>query len=125
MPGDLETLHRLVLQIKLLFDRAQLTHKSVTLDIVGHSDSSGEESTNKPLSQSRADRVRSELTREGIARGDLRSRGVASTEPLRKEENEEARQYNRSVTFRITNVRGPGASSLSTAASAGSSAARP
>jgi hypothetical protein len=44
---------------------------------------------------------------------------------LRKEENEEARQYNRSVTFRITNVRGPSASSLSTAASAGSSAARP
>jgi outer membrane protein OmpA-like peptidoglycan-associated protein len=125
MPGDLETLHRLVLQIKLLFDRAQLTHKNVTLDIVGHSDSSGEESTNKLLSQSRADRVRSELTREGIARGDLRSRGVASTEPLRKEENEEARQYNRSVTFRIITVRGPGASPLSTAASASSSAARP
>jgi outer membrane protein OmpA-like peptidoglycan-associated protein len=117
-PGDLEALRRLTPQIKLLFERAQLLRRNLELQIVGHSDSSGEESTNKPLSQSRADRVLSELTREGVSRAELRSRGVASTEPLRKEENEEARQYNRSVTFRITPP-------LSPAVSAASPTARP
>jgi len=103
-PEDLETLRRLTPQIRSLFNKAQLLHKNMEVDIVGHSDSSGEESTNIPLSQSRADRVLYQLTRDGIARAALRSRGVASAEPLRKEENEEARQYNRSVTFRITAV---------------------
>src|SRR5271170_1991081 len=101
-PGDLETLRQLTPQIRSLFEKGQLLRKNVEVDIVGHSDSSGEESTNIPLSQSRADRVLYQLTRDGIARAPLRSRGVASAEPLRKEENEEARQYNRSVTFRIT-----------------------
>jgi len=103
-PEDLETLRQLTPQIRSLFEKAQLLRKNVEVDIVGHSDSSGEESTNIPLSQSRADRVLYQLTRDGIARGALRSRGVASAEPLRKEENDEARQYNRSVTFRITAV---------------------
>jgi len=103
-PEDLETLRQLTPQVRSLFEKAQLLHKNVEVDIVGHSDSSGEESTNIPLSQSRADRVLYQLTRDGIARAALRSRGVASAEPLRKEENEEARQYNRSVTFRITAV---------------------
>ncbi len=113
-PEDLETLRRLTPQIKSLFEKAQLLRKNVEVDIVGHSDSSGEESTNIPLSQSRADRVLYQLTRDGIARAALRSRGVASAEPLRKEENEEARQYNRSVTFRITAV--PSAASTAFAA---------
>ena len=116
---DLVVLRRLVPQIKSLFEKAQLLHKNVVLDVVGHSDSSGEESTNVPLSQGRADRVVYQLTRDGIAKNGLRSRGVASAEPLRKEENEEARRYNRSVTFRVA-VQASGAQP---AAVAGSSSA--
>jgi outer membrane protein OmpA-like peptidoglycan-associated protein len=133
-PEDFETLRQLAPQIRSLFAKAQLLRKNVILDIVGHSDSSGEESTNIPLSQSRAERVLAQLMREGIARGELRTRGVASAEPLRKEENEEARRYNRSVTFRVTNVLG-GAnadaaasgprSAASSAVSTGSSPAKP
>jgi outer membrane protein OmpA-like peptidoglycan-associated protein len=104
MPGDLETLRQLTPEIRSLFEKAQLLRKSMEVDIVGHSDSLGEESTNIPLSQSRADRVLYQLTRDGITRTELRSRGVASAEPLRKEEDEEARQYNRSVTFRVSTV---------------------
>ncbi len=101
VPGELDVLHKLGPEIKLLFAKAQMLHKNVLLDLVGHSDSSGVEATNKPLSQSRAERVLGELTREGINRKSLRGRGVAASEPLRPEENEEARQYNRSVTFSV------------------------
>ena len=111
LPGEMEALNALVPQIKLLFDKAQLLHKNLALNIVGHSDSSGEESTNKPLSQSRADRVLGQLTRDGVNRKLLQSRGVASSEPLRPEENEEARQYNRSVTFSVTVASSPTAGS--------------
>jgi outer membrane protein OmpA-like peptidoglycan-associated protein len=104
LPGEMESLDRLASQLKLLFGKAQLLHRDVQLELVGHSDSSGEESTNKPLSQSRADRVLRELLRDGIHRGELRSRGVADAEPLRPEENEEGRQYNRSVTFSVVSV---------------------
>jgi outer membrane protein OmpA-like peptidoglycan-associated protein len=111
LPGEMEALNALVPQIKSLFDKAQLLHKNLALKIVGHSDSSGEESTNKPLSQSRADRVLGQLTRDGVNRKLLQSRGVASSEPLRPEENEEARQYNRSVTFSVAAVSSPAADS--------------
>src|SRR5271155_1041552 len=91
-PGDLETLRQLTPQIKSLFEKAQLLRKSVEVDIVGHSDSSGEESTNVPLSQSRADRVLYQLTRDGIARAALRSRGVASAGPPREKKKKKKRR---------------------------------
>jgi outer membrane protein OmpA-like peptidoglycan-associated protein len=125
MPGELEALPGLAAQIKSLLQKAQLLHKSVELDVVGHSDSSGVESTNQPLSQSRADRVVSQLMREGAPRNALRSRGVASAEPLRKEESDEARQYNRSVTFRVATIPGSQTAATSSAAGSGVSSGRP
>jgi outer membrane protein OmpA-like peptidoglycan-associated protein len=104
LPGEMASLDRLASQVKLLFGKAQLLHRQVQLELVGHSDSSGEEATNRPLSQSRADRVLGELLRDGINRAELRSRGVAAAEPLRPEENEEGRQYNRSVTFSVVSL---------------------
>jgi len=118
MPEDLERLRGLMPQVRALLEKAQLLRKSVEVEVVGHSDSSGVESTNIPLSQSRAERVVYELARDGVSRGVLRSRGVASLEPLRKEESEESRQYNRSVTFRVvaSNAGASGATSATTSA---------
>jgi hypothetical protein len=45
--------------------------------------------------------VAAQLLRDDVVKSELQSRGVAASEPLRKEENEEGRQYNRSVTFRV------------------------
>jgi outer membrane protein OmpA-like peptidoglycan-associated protein len=103
-PQEAESLHQLAPALRSLLEKTQLLHKSVVVDIVGHSDSTGAEATNQPLSQSRAERVVSQLARDGVPKAALRSRGVAASEPLRKEENEEARQYNRSVTFRVNNA---------------------
>jgi OOP family OmpA-OmpF porin len=91
--------------ITSLVHLATLLGVDVSVDIVGHSDSTGPEATNGPLSQSRADHIESLLVSQGIDRTRLVAKGVASTEPLRHEDGEDARQYNRSVTFRIARGR--------------------
>jgi outer membrane protein OmpA-like peptidoglycan-associated protein len=73
----------------------------VVIDIVGHSDSTGAEATNRTLSQHRADRVATEMLKFGVGNKSIKATGVATTEPLRNEDSEESRQYNRSVTFRL------------------------
>jgi outer membrane protein OmpA-like peptidoglycan-associated protein len=107
VPGQSASVHLLAPEITAFLQRAQVLHKSVLLEVVGHSDSTGPESTNQPLSKDRADNVTRQLAREGAARSSLRPMGVASTEPLRPETDEEARQYNRSVTFSVSATGSP------------------
>jgi outer membrane protein OmpA-like peptidoglycan-associated protein len=100
-----ETLRALAAKFKDLLAAAEALHSgSMTLRVVGHSDSTGAEATNITLSQSRADRVASELIQLGVPENNVNAVGVATTEPLRNEDNEENRQFNRSVSFRITSV---------------------
>jgi outer membrane protein OmpA-like peptidoglycan-associated protein len=75
--------------------------EGTVIHVIGHSDSTGAEATNETLSQRRAERVSEEMAHLGIASKNLKPLGVASTEPLRSEDSEENRQYNRSVTFKI------------------------
>jgi outer membrane protein OmpA-like peptidoglycan-associated protein len=101
-PDQAASFKLLTPEITALLQKAQLLHKSVELEIVGHSDSTGPESTNQLLSKDRADTIAWQLQREGTARSRLHPVGVASTEPLRPETDEEARRYNRSVTFDVS-----------------------
>jgi outer membrane protein OmpA-like peptidoglycan-associated protein len=75
--------------------------QKATVEIVGHTDTSGLEGTNVLLSRQRADRVYSELRHAGAKPADFRPRGAATSEPLSKEETEEGRRLNRSVTLRV------------------------
>jgi outer membrane protein OmpA-like peptidoglycan-associated protein len=79
-------------------------HRAVKIEVVGHSDSTGAESSNESLSQRRADRVAWELLQLGIPNTGLQAHGVATTEPVRPEDSEENRQYNRSATFRVLEI---------------------
>lgn len=99
--GGVESLRSLRPKIEALFQHAAALQRDVVLEVIGHSDSTGLEATNGPLSRNRADRVLAQLTSEGLLRGNARSIGVATAEPLRSEDSEEGRQFNRSVTFRI------------------------
>jgi OOP family OmpA-OmpF porin len=76
--------------------------QSFTLEVLGHTDSTGAEVANLDLSQRRADRVTWELGQLGVPERVLRARGVGTTNPLRTEDNEENRQFNRSATFRVS-----------------------
>jgi OOP family OmpA-OmpF porin len=92
-------------ELKDLLNASESLHAApLLLNLDGHSDSTGAEAANITLSQRRADRVASELIQLGIPDKFLKAIGVATTEPLRDEDTEENRQYNRSVSFRFTTV---------------------
>lgn len=74
---------------------------TVTIEIVGHTDTTGVEAANVPLSRQRADRIAAILRRAGVKPPALQPRGVATSEPVRNEDTEEGRRYNRSVTFKV------------------------
>ena len=95
-------LHKLADKIQSLLQAADSLHQSVTLEILGHTDSTGAEGENLNLSQRRADRVAWELGQLGVAERSLRARGVGTTNPLRTEDNEENRRFNRSASFRVS-----------------------
>jgi OOP family OmpA-OmpF porin len=93
------SLRSLVPELTTLQNSSAALHQNLLLEVVGHSDATGAEGSNQSLSQRRADRVAWELIQLGIPDDVLHARGVASAEPVRTEDTEENRQFNRSVTF--------------------------
>jgi outer membrane protein OmpA-like peptidoglycan-associated protein len=100
--AERQSLHELGAKINGLLQTNPAVQHGLLLTIIGHSDSTGPEATNVPLSKLRAERVRSILLGEGLPKELLVAKGVASSEPLQSETTEQARQINRSVTFRVT-----------------------
>ncbi len=88
-------------EIRELVAQAARLGEAVSVDLIGHTDSTGVEATNLPLSQQRADQIRGSLLRNGVKEANLRPRGVGTTQPLRNEDTEDGRRLNRSVTFKI------------------------
>ncbi len=106
VPSQMAALRAIVPRLESLFENAAALQRPVTLEVIGHCDSTGAETTNESLSQRRADRIAWQLSQWDVSETHLRARGVATNEPVRKEDSEENRQYNRSVTFRVSS---PGA----------------
>jgi outer membrane protein OmpA-like peptidoglycan-associated protein len=100
-PGQEAALAQGERDIQGLLTQAGNLGGTATIEIVGHTDSTGVEAANLPLSRQRADQIFSTLRRAGVKPADLRPRGVATAEPLRSEDTEEGRRHNRSVTFKV------------------------
>ena len=100
-PAGRASLRNLLPQIRELLNSPVAVHGATMLEVVGHSDNTGADATNQNLSQRRADRVAWELIQLGIPAAHLHARGVAAEAPVRPEDTEENRQYNRSATFRV------------------------
>jgi len=100
-PNERLALRNLAGNIQLLLQAADSMHQSATLEVLGHTDSTGAEAVNLDLSQRRADRVAWELGQLGIPERVLRAQGVGTMNPLRTEDSEENRQFNRSATLRV------------------------
>jgi outer membrane protein OmpA-like peptidoglycan-associated protein len=94
-------LRALIVRMKNEAEAAAALRQSMAIEIIGHSDTSGAETTNETLSQRRAERVAAEFSQMGITGASIHPKGVAASEPVRPEDNEENRQLNRSVTFRV------------------------
>jgi outer membrane protein OmpA-like peptidoglycan-associated protein len=100
--GQENTIVQAQKQIRDLVAQADRLGEQTSVELLGHTDSTGVDGTNLLLSQQRAERVRGMLLRAGVKPANLRSRGVGTTQPLRAENSEEGRRLNRSVTFKVT-----------------------
>jgi outer membrane protein OmpA-like peptidoglycan-associated protein len=101
-PAESFALRKLAEHVQSLLQAADNLRQGPTLEVLGHTDSTGAEAVNLNLSQRRADRVAWELGQLGVPERVLRAHGVGTTNPLRTEDNEENRQFNRSATFRVS-----------------------
>lgn len=99
--GQDEPLKQSQKDVEGLLRKAGSLGGTITIEIVGHTDSSGVESANLPLSRQRAEHILVMMRRAGVKPANVRVRGVATSEPLRSEGTEEGRRYNRSVTFKV------------------------
>jgi outer membrane protein OmpA-like peptidoglycan-associated protein len=74
-------------------------HPHLVIEIVGHTDSLGDDDYNLGLSQRRANAVVSFLTQNNIAASRLRFRGEGERQPIATNETDEGRALNRRVEF--------------------------
>ncbi len=74
----------------------------LTLEIQGHTDSTGSEAYNLKLSQRRAEAVKAELIRHGIAPERLTTVGYGESRPVAPNDTAEGRALNRRVTYKRT-----------------------
>jgi outer membrane protein OmpA-like peptidoglycan-associated protein len=72
-----------------------------TVDVVGHTDSSGGDAINQPLSERRASSVASYLVQQGVIRERLYVAGVSSSQPIGSNATAEGKALNRRVEILI------------------------
>ena len=74
------------------------------IDVYGHTDSTGNDSINIPLSQNRAQSVASYLSARGVNRARIGTQGFGSSQPIASNATPEGRQANRRVEIKIVPV---------------------
>ena len=79
-----------------------LQNPSVTIHITGHTDAVGSDEANQILSEGRANAVRADLIKRGVAAERLTAEGKGEREHVADNDTEEGRQLNRRVEFTIT-----------------------
>ena len=77
-------------------------YPSSYVDIVGHTDSTGEDAYNQRLSQARADAVGQYLISRGVSPARIASYGQGESQPVASNATEAGRQANRRVELLIT-----------------------
>jgi OmpA-OmpF porin, OOP family len=95
-----------------------------SIQIIGHTDSSGHPEANLILSQARADAVRRYLISRNVAAERLSAKGLGAAEPIASNTSPEGRARNRRIEFRIAVNEADTAGQLSTR-SQSASLARP
>ena len=83
-----------------------LMNPSVTIHITGHTDAVGTDEANQILSEGRANAVRNDLIKRGVAAERMTAEGKGEKEPVADNDTEEGRQLNRRVEFVITGTDG-------------------
>jgi outer membrane protein OmpA-like peptidoglycan-associated protein len=71
----------------------------INVEIQGHTDSKGKESSNQKLSERRANSVKTYLVTKGIAKPRLTSKGFGQSKPVASNDTPEGREKNRRIEF--------------------------
>lgn len=90
-----------------LFDNAILVLKQnsgLTVEIQGHTDSTGSKSYNQRLSEKRALSVKRLLVNNGISASRLTTRGFGESSPVASNDTREGRAFNRRVAYTRTDM---------------------
>lgn len=72
-----------------------------TVSIIGHTDSTGSDAINNPLSVDRANAARDYLVSRGVARNRIMTEGRGSSEPIADNSNAQTRAKNRRVEIYV------------------------
>ncbi|MFQ5705194.1 MAG: OmpA family protein [Gemmatimonadales bacterium] len=78
-----------------------LAYPEVRIEITGHTDATGSDRINRPLSAARARAVMAYLARKGVPPGRLQARGYGSDQPIAPNSTRAGRARNRRVELRV------------------------
>ncbi len=84
------------------FANSLKTNPDTDVQIYGHTDSSGNDQINIPLSQQRAQSVMNFLVNQGVASSRMKSEGMGSSQPVADNSTSAGRSQNRRVEVYIT-----------------------
>jgi OOP family OmpA-OmpF porin len=107
-PEQEDVIRNLAKKIGQIKHSAEALGKTTRIEIIGHTDSSGNERTNLIVSHKRAQHVMSLLVAEGLQANNFITKGQGSKEPLREERTQGDKEANRRVTFRVILADKPG-----------------
>jgi outer membrane protein OmpA-like peptidoglycan-associated protein len=82
--------------------RSLVANPSVTVEVAGHTDSTGSRQVNERLSLARAESVKAFLIENGVSADRMEIKGYASTEPVASNKTASGRAQNRRVELRRT-----------------------
>jgi len=89
--------------------RTLADYPSTYIDIYGHTDPSGGDAINIPLSRNRAQSVADYLATRGVAPARMATRGFGSSQPIADNSTESGRAANRRVEIRVVPITDTGA----------------
>jgi OOP family OmpA-OmpF porin len=101
VPGQEAALEALGSALRQLVAVAHAAEQDVRVEVIGHTDQSGAEGTNRSLSHARAASVVAGLVTRGLVDIPLLAQGRSGQDPLQAGRSEQDRAVNRRVTFRV------------------------
>ncbi len=100
-PGSSEVLRKIAEAEITLSTAVAADGYQIGLEVVGRTDATGSDSTNRALSRLRAEAVKDRLVREGVAPAEMRPVGVDRSAPLPGKDDADRAARNRSVAFLV------------------------
>ena len=84
------------------FAKTLMDYPDTDVMIYGHTDNTGSDAINQPLSENRANAVKAFLVAQGVVSSRLTTQGMGSTSPVATNDTEAGRTQNRRVEIAIT-----------------------